>query len=228
VAALPFQLYEAYVVDGAPDPLLPGHITVIVPELFGDDEIPFPIPPMVPGWAAGGWQSVPNATTPEGEDTMVIVAMLGPETFRWIGTSQAWSLITDDPGSAAGARSGDGRHRVYMTDTDGARMETDGGSGAKVWVNADGTVDVQGSTVRIAGDLIYMFDGGVVPPTDRYILSNAFFAAMINLCADVIAIGAGIPSLMPVPAPGATTLLSGMTTSLSSGPPYLSARIFGS
>jgi hypothetical protein len=227
VTTTSLQLYEAIVVDAAPSGGAPGHLSVQIPELFGEDTLPVTVAPLFPGWSGGGWQSVPGTVTPDGQQTRVIVAQLGPESFRWIGTSQWWDFVAGAPGAQSGARSGDGRHRVYLSNDIGIGLETD--LGGSIVVRADGSVDVTSTgaagEVRLNATLIHLSDG-LVPPIDAYILSAAFFTALIAALAEVVAIGAA--TIPPVPTPNTAALLSNLTTSLSAGPPYLSSRIFGS
>lgn len=225
MADQPFQLYEAVVLDGAPDGALPGHIEVSIPELFG--ETPVLVTPMFPSWHSGGWQSTPGSVNPDDPAgfVRVVVARLAENSFRWMGTSQAWELVAGTPGSA-GARSGDGRHAVRMSDDEGVVLESQAGN--QLVVAADGTVTVKGtSKVTIAGTLIWMGDG-TVAPLERYILPSALFPALVNALAEVITIGAAIPTLTAVPTPNCAALSAALTASLVAGPPYLSTRIFGS
>ncbi len=140
------QLYEAIVTDAAPDASLPGHIKVQIPELFEDVELPISIPPLFPGWTAGGWQSIPSVDNPDGGDSRVIVIRLGNQSFRWIGTGQADAFISDNPGTRAGARSGDGRHRIWIDDTDGffAQVASDSEAPSNyININPDDTIRMQ-------------------------------------------------------------------------------------
>lgn len=219
----PFQLYEAIVTNGAPDPTLPGHIEVMVPELFGDD--PIVVAPMFAGWTAGGWQSTPGDVNPDDPTgvVQVIVAKLAENTYRWMGSSQAWSLVAGTPGSC-GARSGDGRHAVRMSNDEGAVIESIAGN--SVVVGADGTTTVLGvSKTTIGGALIWLGDGSS-PPTERFILPSTFFVDLGLAMAELAttAITAGVPGGAPV----ATLMASNLPASLIAGTPYLSNRIFGS
>lgn len=119
------RLYEAIVVNGTPDPALPGFIQVQIPALFGDKTVPSLIPPLYPGASFGGWQSVPQATNPlNDEPVRVIVAHMGRTSFRWLGTSQPFSAITADPANRVGARSKDGRHAIFMDSIEGIFLAT--------------------------------------------------------------------------------------------------------
>lgn len=174
------ELYEAIVVDGAPDPGLPGHIKVQIPELFDEEDLPVLIPPIYPGWHAGGWASVPVPVNPDGGDepVRVIVARVGPESYRWIGTSQGFDLITAaEAGTRAGARSGDGRHTVYIDNSNGVFLTV--GSDSESTENymvlgpdnvlqaqtADGAYfrlgGTQATVMNSAGDILMLDDGSI-------------------------------------------------------------------
>lgn len=177
----PGQLYEAIVKDGAPNADLPGHLIVEIPELYGTGvECPLLIPPAFPGWTAGGWQSVPNSVNPDGGDVRVLVQYLGPSTFRWIGTSQGWSSITDNPGVRAGTRSPDGRHFIYLDNTIGILIQVAPGTsktGPKSFIkigtepiiemrtSTGGTIQLnanQAVMMSPGGDAFTMDDNGVL------------------------------------------------------------------
>lgn len=180
---------------------------------------------MFPSWNGGGWHSVPGVETPDGATTRVIVAQLGPQDFRWIGSSQTMDEVSDAPGDVAGARSGDGKTKILIGSSGFSAVHE---SGSSFTAAQDGTSTVLGSTVNVGASRINLFDGGEVPPTDGFILSTAFLATLAKMCADVISIGAGIPAGVPVLAPGAAELLLGIGSSQVNGLPYLSTRIFGS
>jgi hypothetical protein len=219
---------------------------------------------------------------PDGGDVRVLVQYVSPETFRWVGTSQEWSSIGGAPGTRCGARSGDGRHYLYLDNTSGFLLQVAPVSGAAksflkvgsepaieartstgglLLLNADqaalmspggdalqmGPTDVilmhrdgvanlslrsgdlaalSGTTVQISGANIQL-GGGVVAPTNPYILSMAFLTALNLVLAEVIAIGAGIPAGLPVPTPNTTLMQGNIATSLAAGAPYLSTRING-
>lgn len=133
---IPFA-FEAIVTDPAPDDAAPGNIRVRIPELFGDSEVPLDIAPLFPGWTAGGWQSVPGSTTPENTETRVIVIRVGPSSYRWIGTSQPWSTVTDAPGTIAGARSGDGKHWIILDNAKGVIIAVDTTSAKQIYLGSD-------------------------------------------------------------------------------------------
>lgn len=173
------QLYEAVVIDAAPDDALPGHIKVRIPELFDDLEVPITIPPLYPGWFAGGWHSVPSAVNPDDDsgEVRVVVIRLGNLSFKWIGTSQSDAFITDNPGTRSGARSGDGRHRVFVDDGAGFFVEIGSDSEStsnfisvapddKITIQtADGAVialdDANLNLLNSAGDVLSMADGNI-------------------------------------------------------------------
>lgn len=158
------QFYEAIVIDSAPDPSRPGHIKVRIPELYQDLDVPVLIAPLFPGWHAGGWQSVPSIENPDddGDPVRVIVVHLGSRTFRWIGTSQPWSFVTDYPGDRAGARSGDGRHYVAIGNDLGfqtAVQKTDASTMSFISVTPSGEVEARtadGSAFGMNADQVYM------------------------------------------------------------------------
>jgi hypothetical protein len=278
------QLYEAVVTDAAPDANLPGHIKVRIPELFDDLEVPITIPPMYPGWFAGGWHSVPSALNPDtdAEDVRVIVIRLGNMSFKWIGSSQSDAFITDNPGTRAGARSGDGRHRLFLDNTAGffSQIASDTEDTFNfISVAPDDTIVIQtadGSTMSLSekqvnlltadGDVLSMNDGditlmqqdgvaslslrtgdiaalsgknvqisgstielggGTIPPIHPYVLSMTLLADLVAVLADVVAIGAAIPTMTPFVATNAISMIAKVSTSLSAGAPYLSTRISG-
>lgn len=178
------QLYEAIVVDSQPDGEPPGHILVQIPELFGDGiDVPVSIAPLFPGWFAGGWQSVPSVISPDEdeENVRVVVVHLARNTFRWMGTSQAYDFITDNPGTRAGARSGDGRHAIYMDDAGGVYIEA--GSD-----NNDGPVNF----LSIAPDdtiLMQTSDGSLVQLTPTQ-------AVLMDATGDVLELADGTITMM--------------------------------
>lgn len=220
------QLYEAIVTNGAPDPSRPGHIKVRIPEMFRDKDVPCLVPPMFPNWTAGGWQSLPSEVNPDGGDVRVIVAHLGRRSFRWLGTSQVFELITQGEGRA-GARSGDGKNFVYV-DNDAFVVETD--LGAKFRVKADGTVEIIGTAIN-------MF-GGSVPPTHAYLLSATYLADWASwlVAFDVFILAVSTATTAVQIAAAAVVFIASQptgvfvgkhTASLASGAPYLSTRIKG-
>ena len=287
-----FQIYEAIVVNSAPDPALPGHITVRIPDLFGENELPEPIPPLFPGGGSGGaWMSVPSAVPPEVDTDMVdenriVVVRLSRETFRYLGTTEEWSrLVGDHAGKRAGARTPNGRVEVYIdddggffavvsssADPDGAKsfinagrdgriqiatsdgtsimmtekqivlinksgdtitLDEDNGivimhheGTASISMTAGGIIAVNGATVQVSGGTIEL-GGGTLAPLHKYILSIPFFTDLAVVMAEIAAIGAGIPLMLPVPTPGAIAMAASLPASLASGPPYLSTRITG-
>ena len=222
------QLYEAIVIDGAPDRNLPGHIQVKIPDLYRDNIVPCLVPPMFPNWTGGGWQSLPSEVNPDGGNVRVIVAHIGRGSFRWLGTSQVFQLIADGQSKGrAGARSGGGKNFVYIDD-DAFVVETE--SGAKFRVKADGTVEIIGTTIN-------MF-GGAVPPTHAYLLSTAYltdWTARI-IAMDAFMLTVSTATTAPQIAAAAVTFIASQptgvfaakhTASLSTGAPYLSTRIKG-
>ena len=245
---MPVQLYEAEVIDGRPDANLPGHIKVKIPQLFRDNEVPTLIPPMYPGSPFGGWQSIPWPVNPDDDSVpiRVIIAHLGGNSFRWLGTSQSWSEVSDNPETRSGARSADGRHHVTL-DSDlgvelsasfsdgkthtlnlnaaGIRLEHEDGVSFLSMESGDIT-RLNGGSVKISGTTIEM-GGGVVPPTHPYFLSLTYLADLSLVMTDIIAIGVAIPTMMPYVAANATSMLAKISTSLSAGAPYLSSRITG-
>lgn len=283
------MLYEAEVVDGNPDASRPGHIKVKIPQLFRDKEFPGLIPPLFPGSPFGGWQSIPTSINPDDNSlpVRVVVIHLGGSAFRWLGTSQWWSEITENAGTRVGVRSPDGRHKITLDSTEGffvaVESDADEDSSASVaispsgdsiimsvrtgvklemspnkmeWtvpqnsgqhkITADnsgvvisaaennsslsmtsgGQTDLVGGTVNIIGDNINL-KGSVGPATHAYLLSTTFFTDLALVLADLLATGAAIPSMSPYVAANATTMISKITTSMTSGAPYLSSRIKG-
>jgi hypothetical protein len=180
------RFYEAIVMNGAPDPELPGHLSVMIPGLYGANEVPVLVPPLYPGCHAGGWQSNPTEVNPddpdgglEGNPPRVTVVQFGYESFFWIGTSQAWDFISAKPGKRAGARSGDGRHSVYIDDELGVYITAGSDSEEEtrnfIGVGTDDTVQMRNATGGMAsistnqallmspgGDVLCMDDNGVL------------------------------------------------------------------
>jgi hypothetical protein len=272
------KLYEAVVLDGVPEPDLPGHVKAQIPELYADAEYPYLIPPLYPGPSLGGWQSVPSA----GEGIAVID--LGGGSFRWIGTLDTAAAIGANPAGRVGARSKDGRHSIIIDDTYGVQfavqddaademqfvridpdgtiqintalghtflmqtddelvhLQTPGGNILQMstdgimMVHSDGVASMElksgdiatlgGTVVQISGGSIELGDGSI-PPTNPYILSLSFMADLALLCADVIAIGAAIPTMSPYVATNAASMSGKIGSSLGAGAPYLSTRIYG-
>jgi len=158
------RLYEAVVVDGNPDPNLPGHIEVRIPELYGNEAVaPTLIPPLYPGASFGGWQSVPQASNPDEPEAevRVVVAHMGLQTFRWLGTSQPFSAIAADPANRVGARSKDGRHSIFMD-------------------------SVLGTFISIGSDNVATSTFIVLDPTDDSITMTTATGAVVQISENLI------------------------------------------
>jgi hypothetical protein len=166
------RLYEAIVVNGVPDPNLPGHIEVKIPEMFRDEVVPYLIPPLYPGASFGGWQSVPQATDPTDPDAEVRVTVMhmGRNSFRWVGTTQVFSAIGGDPANRVGARSKDNRHSIFLDSLLGVFIsagsdQNDGDAGPTNYIAMDPTDDsitintVGGGMVQVKASLVNLMDG---------------------------------------------------------------------
>lgn len=206
-------MFEAIVRNPNPDPTHPGHILVEVPELYGPGvEMPSLVPPLMPGWGGGGWQSIPGSSL-DGKSARVIVVYITSGTLRWIGHSQVWSLIGDAaPGTRCGARSGSGGSYLYLDDSEGVVIRTGATTGITI---ADGTA-------TIFGGKIYLGDGRI-PPTHPFILSTTFMTDLAAVLTEVVAAMA----LIPYTAVNTPLVLGKVQTSLADGLPYLSTRITG-
>lgn len=149
------------------------------------------------------------------DDTIVIQTATG-ETIQL--SPEQVAIVAPDVDAAVS-------HVLQMDVTNGVQvMHKDGVSYISL---EDGDITkVNGFVVQISGSTIELGDGSV-NPTHAYILSTTFFTDLITVMSEIVAIGAGIPAGSPVPTPGATAMSSKLTTSLSSGLPYLSSRIFG-
>lgn len=282
------RLYEAEVIDGHPDPERPGHIKVRIPQLYRDNDVPVLIPPLYPGSPFGGWQSIAWPSNPDDSSlpVRVIVAHLGGNSFRWMGTSQSWSSVSDNPETRVGARSPDGRHSIQLdsslgafvivksTEEDGSQffhMDPDeniiqmstahgttfllseekagiivpsGSSSHVLQFDSTGVLlthkagvsylsmengditKLNGGNVQISGVTIEL-GGGTIPPIHPYLLTMTYLSDLLLVLADVVAIGAAIPTMTPFVATNATSMIAKIGTSLGAGAPYLSTRISG-
>jgi hypothetical protein len=200
------RLYEAVVVDGNPDPDLPGYIRVRVPELFGNDEVPVLIPPLYTGASFGGWHSVPRALDPDTEDELRCIVMhLGNLSFRWIGTSQPFPTVLERPTTAVGARSPDGRHSVIMDSELGVYLTagSDNVEDEFSYISIDPREDVvsistsTGSVAQFTENLVHIqnFDGDVLQldATNGVTLMHSNGIASLNLkSGDVAALSGSV------------------------------------
>jgi hypothetical protein len=83
-----------------------------------------------------------------------------------------------------------------------------------------------GGNIQIAGSTIEM-GGGTTPPVHPYPLMLTLLAALKLLADDVVACGLAIPAGAPYTAVNATAFSVNAATSIASGLPYLSKRIYG-
>lgn len=190
-------MYEAEVVDLAPDSALPGYINVRIPELFGPDTMPTPVGPLFSG-SVGGWHCTPTLRTPEGETTRVIVIKVAPYVYKYVGTTQGWETVNDSQGTACGVRSGNGRHRILLKDDTGLQMvvsPSDDGVTTKnyVSVGTDGTISLgtqSGSTVAISEVTISVLnaagDALLLDSDDGIILVHHDGVSVVSLTEDEI------------------------------------------
>jgi hypothetical protein len=147
------RLYEAVVTEAAPSGEPAGFITVRCDELLFGQNLPVSVGPLFPGWTGGGWQSSPLPASPDGGDSRVIIIELATETYRWLGTSEEWSWITDGKGKRAGMRSSDGKRVIQVDDDSGVLISIDSGpsielkNGNQVLIktNAGMTIDIGAS-----------------------------------------------------------------------------------
>lgn len=194
------RIYEAIVVNSAPTGAPPGHITVKCPELGGDNELPFTVAPLYPGWTAGGWHSVPQAVPPETDvgvtEVRVLVAALSQYDLRWIGTSQQWSEITDNSATRCGARSPKGHHKIIVDDDVGVQIvvsEASSPTGAKNYlsIGADNSVQIgtkDGDVFYINGSTISLVNSD----GDTFVMSGSNGISLVHHGgADMISVADG-------------------------------------
>lgn len=207
------QLFEAIVVDAAPDPEYPGFLRVKIPDLTGGDDYPHLVGPMFPGWVAGGWQSIPAAKTPEGEPTRLIVHYGGENTIRWFATTQVMPSIASNQGLAAGARSPDGRHYVNIHNTRGITLgvQTDGETTySYIAIKPDGSIQFQAgqNVTKFGSDQIFLMSSdshALDLSTNGAILMNGDGKTFVSLTG-------GVASLR-----GDNVVLAGATITMGDG-----------
>lgn len=206
------MFYEAIVTDHAPDSEMPGFVKVKIPMLFGDDEVPFLVGPIHPGWTAGGWQAHPNVELPSGmseTDVRLIVVKLGPNTYRYLGTTQGWDLIEATPGMACGARSFDGHHTVVL-DENGFRAT--GFDDAALVQLLEAGARITGAKVTLTSSK----DG--TTPTEPLMLGRTYLTDLLTFLTSAAADAAMSPGV----AAAASTFIPKVAQSLASGGPHLS------
>ncbi len=232
-------LFEAIVVNEAPDPELPGYISVKIPELFGDAEVPEPIPPLFPG-GISGWGGITPSTAPPADETIpdnatdvkVTVIRIAPETFRWFGTSQGWKFLTDNAGKVCGARSPDGKKQIYLSNDDGffAGVTDDFNTFHRIAIGTDGKIQVlrnddgggmeaDSTSTRIIGTIVKVTtDATGATTTEMMVLGESYMtdelAALTEVMTAVAALGFPVTNL--------SSFITNLGVSLGAGPPYLS------
>jgi hypothetical protein len=202
------QVYEAIVVNSAPDGAPPGHISVYCPEIAGSEELPVTVAPLYPGWTAGGWHSQPQSVLPEtesasgGDDDKVRVIIMAVTQYdlRWIGTSQYWSEITDNP-TRCGARSPKGHHKVILDDDAGVQIvvsDASNTSGPKNYMSIGTNNAVVLATAD--GATLYMEDGVVSilnSAGDTLVLDSSNGISIVhNGGGEILALESGLAKLI--------------------------------
>jgi len=223
------QFYQGVVTDAAPDSERPGHIRARIPELFGEDEAPFIIPPLFTGWKAGGWQASPSATMPSVErdgssEVLVLIARLATGTFRWFGTDQVNELLGPDFPDVSGAVAPDGRSAVRLIGKSAdSRLQLRHWNTERVAVQSaiDLVVSSNIAHLLLGATRIRLsstVDGSVPPSTEPLVLGTTF---LTDLLAAVTEVKVALSSL-GFPVTSITTLETKLTASLSAKAPYLS------
>jgi len=165
----------------------------------------------------------PSPDTPAGPKTYV--ALDASDGSIQMGTATGEVIRMAD--GQVSIQTGSG-HTIALTKDGGVQIaQSDGNDppGGEVMLEfKDGVAKISAvNAIQLLAGSIEL-GNGVLPPTDKYILSGAFLADIAGLSADVTALGlagTGGPPV-PIPTPGALTLTAGVGTSLAAGPPYLS------
>lgn len=148
------------------------------------------------------------------------VALGTDGTFK-AGTHDGATLVLSETQAAILSPAGD----VLLLDVEnGVVLAQAAGTSSLALLEA--AAKLSGTAVQINGGTIELGDG-VTPPLNPYLLTLSFFADLALVLPEIVAIGAGIPSGLAVPAPNAGTMAGKIATSLGAGAPYLSTRITG-